>query len=112
MTSKAVIKPGVPASEAFEAARERIDSANIGYRQGRRVAYSIGIAFPPGWDEGHIISINENEYRPFQPGMTFHVITTMRIPGLGAIGCSDTVLVTADGCETLTSGVEPGLYVK
>ena len=42
--------------------------------------------------------------------MTLHVITTMRLQGLGAVGCSDAVLVTGDGCETLTSGVAPGLY--
>ncbi len=110
--AKAAIRPGVPASEVFEVARERIDSANVGYKQGRRVAYAIGAAFPPGWDEGHIISINETERRPLQPGMAFHLITTMRIKGLGAIGCSDTVLVTESGCETLTSGVEHGLHVR
>ena len=110
--AKAAIRPGARISEAFEAARDRIASANLGYRQLRRVAYSIGIAFPPGWDEGHIVSINENEHRPFEPGMTFHVITTMRLQGLGATGCSDTVLVTRDGCETLTGGVEPGLHAR
>ena len=103
--AKERIRPGTPASEAFEAARQRIDDADVPYVQGRRIAYSIGTAFPPGWDEGHIFSINANEHRPFHEGMTFHVITTMRLPGLGAIGCSDTVLVTEDGCETLTSGV-------
>ena len=110
--AKEAIRPGVPAHVAFEAARDRIAVGNVGYRQGRRVAYSIGIAFPPGWDEGHIISINDGERRPFQAGMTFHLITTMRIPGLGAVGCSDTVLVTEDGCETLTSGVPQGVTVK
>ena len=110
--AKAAIRPGARISGAFEAARDRIASANLGYRQLRRVAYSIGIAFPPGWDEGHIVSINENEHRPFKPGMTFHVITTMRLQGLGATGCSDTVLVTRDGCETLTGGVEPGLHAR
>jgi len=35
----------------------------------------------------------------------------MRLPGLGAIGCSDTVLVTEDGCETLTSGVLNEVHV-
>ncbi len=110
--AKAAIKPGVPAREVFEVARERIDSANVGYKQGRRVAYAIGTAFPPGWDEGHIISINETERRPLQPGMSFHLITTMRIKGLGAIGCSDTVLVTESGCETMTRGVEHGLHVR
>jgi Xaa-Pro aminopeptidase len=44
--------------------------------------------------------------------MTFHLITTMRIQGLGAIGCSDTVLVTSTGVETLTAAVPPGVVIK
>lgn len=110
--AKDTIRPGVPAYEAFEVARDRIAGGNVGYRQGRRVAYAIGIGFPPRWDEGHIISINDGEKRPFQAGMTFHLITTMRITGLGGVGCSDTVLVTEDGCETLTSGIPQGVVVK
>ena len=108
--AKESIGPGVPASETFEVGRAAIDDAGVGYRQARRLAYGIGIAFPPGWDEGHLMSINRNEQRPFRPGMTFHLITTMRIPGLGAIGCSDTVLVTEDGCETLTAAVGHGIH--
>jgi Xaa-Pro dipeptidase len=109
---KAAMRPGVPASQVFAVVRDRINDANIGYRQGRRAAYAIGIAFPPGWDEGHIISINVHEERPLQAGMVFHLITTMRIPAIGAIGCSDTVLVTADGSETLTAGIEPTLHTR
>jgi Xaa-Pro dipeptidase len=109
---KAAMRPGVPAAAVFEVVREAIDRADVGYRQGRRAGYGIGIAFPPGWDEGHIMSINGNETRPLQAGMVFHLITTMRIPGIGAIGCSDTVLVTADGCETLTGAPEPGLIAR
>ena len=109
--AKERIRPGVTASEAFEAARQRIDDADVPYVQGRRIAYGIGTAFPPGWDEGNIFSINANEQRAFHRGMTFHVITTMRLPGIGAIGCSDTVLVTDDGCETLTDGVSNELFV-
>jgi Xaa-Pro dipeptidase len=109
--AKERIRPGVTASEAFEAARRRIDDADVPYVQGRRIAYGIGTAFPPGWDEGNIFSINANEQRAFHSGMTFHVITTMRLPGVGAIGCSDTVLVTEGGCETLTDGVSNQLFV-
>lgn len=110
--AKDSIRPGVPVEQAFRVARDRIAAGNVGYRQGRRVAYAIGIGFPPRWDEGHIISINDGEKRTFQPGMTFHLITTMRIAGLGAAGCSDTVLVTRNGCETLTAGVPQGVAVK
>lgn len=109
---KAAMRPGVPASEVFAVVRDRIDGAEVGYKQGRRAGYGMGVAFPPGWDEGHIISLNVNEDRPLQAGMVFHLITTMRIPAIGAIGCSDTVLITPDGCETLTSGLEPGLSVR
>ena len=66
-------------------------------------------AFPPGWDEGEIFSINKDEQRPLQAGMSFHLITTMRLRGVGAIGCSDTVLVNEHGVETLTGAVLSGI---
>jgi Xaa-Pro aminopeptidase len=44
--------------------------------------------------------------------MVFHVITTMRLAGLGAIGMSDTVLVTPSGSETLTADIPPGLTLR
>jgi Xaa-Pro dipeptidase len=103
------MKEGVPAKTVFEVASSVINESNIDYKQGRRIAYGIGTAFPPGWDEGDIFSINSDEHRPLMAGMCFHLITTMRVPGLGAIGCSDTVLVTKDGVETLTTHVEPGV---
>ncbi|MBI2964642.1 MAG: aminopeptidase P family protein [Chloroflexi bacterium] len=109
--AKEAIRPGAAAHVAFEIARDRITAGNVGYRQGRRIAYSIGIAFPPGWDEGHIISINDGETRAFQPGMTFHLITTMRIAGIGAVGCSDTVMVASKGCETLTAVIPAGVVI-
>tara|TARA_B100001123_G_scaffold84700_1_gene96997 strand:+ start:2883 stop:4040 length:1158 start_codon:yes stop_codon:yes gene_type:complete len=108
-TAKGLMKQGVPARSVFEAGSSVINEANIGYKQGRRIAYGIGTAFPPGWDEGDIFSINIDESRPLLSGMCFHLITTMRIPGIGAIGCSDTVLVTDDGVETLTNEIKPGV---
>jgi len=107
--AKSEMKPGVPAHVVFEAGRSVIAEADIGYEQGRRIAYGIGIAFPPGWDEGDIFSINVDEERPLEPGMVFHLITTMRLKGIGAIGSSDTVLVTKSGIETLTTEILPGL---
>jgi len=108
-TARNMMRPGVPASEVFEAGRAVIDDAEIGYRQGRRIAYGIGIAFPPGWDEGETFSINRDEHRPLLAGMSFHVITTLRLEGFGAIGCSDTVLVNENGIETLTGAIPVGI---
>jgi Xaa-Pro dipeptidase len=107
--AKSHMAPGVPAHEVFEVGRATIAEADIGYEQGRRIAYGIGIAFPPGWDEGDIFSINVDEHRPLQQGMVFHLITTMRLKGIGAIGSSDTVLVTDSGVETLTTAIPPGI---
>lgn len=108
-TARSKMRPGVSARDVFEAGRAVIEEADIGYRQGRRIAYGIGIAFPPGWDEGDIFSINRDEPRRLQAGMTFHLITTMRLKGVGAIGCSDTVLINENGVETLTGAIQPGI---
>lgn len=110
--AKDAVRPGVPAREVFEAGSSVINNSGLPYKQGRRIAYGIGVAFPPGWDEGDILSINNEERMPLLAGMTFHLITTMRLPGVGAFGCSDTVLVTETGVETLTSDVPPGLMFR
>ncbi|MDA1280069.1 MAG: Xaa-Pro peptidase family protein, partial [Chloroflexi bacterium] len=107
--AKSAMRPGTPACDVFEAGRAVIDAGDVNYKQGRRIAYGIGIAFPPGWDEGDIFSINVDERRPLEAGMTFHLITTMRPKGLGAIGNSDTVLITDEGVETLTAAIPPGI---
>jgi len=108
--AKDQIKSGIEIAQVFRNVKSAIDDADVPYSQGRRIAYGIGTAFPPDWGEGHIISINADEHREFQPGMVFHIITTMRLPDIGAVGCSDTVAVTPDGAETLTNRIPPQLY--
>ena len=82
-------------------------------RKPSRGAYSIGIAYAPDWSEGHILSMTQGEERVLEPGMTFHMVSgTAIVPGVGKASCSDTVVVTEDGYETLTDGVERKLYVK
>lgn len=110
--AKAMIKPGETVSEVFDEVKQLVDGAGVGYNQSRRIAYSIGIAFPPGWDEGNIISINANEHRKFEAGMTFHLLATMHRPEFGGLGFSDTILVTHRGVETLTAGLDTELVVK
>jgi Xaa-Pro dipeptidase len=67
-----------------------------------RSGYSIGIAFPPDWGEGHIMSIRHEDPRVLVPNMTFHHIPWVQLPGKAGIGMSETIRVTEDGCETLT----------
>ena len=108
----AFMRPGVTAHDAHEVCRRVIAEADLGVTLDHRTAYSIGIGFAPDWGEGQIISLKEGEQRPLQEGMTFHIVSTVFIPGLTSVGVSETVVVTDAGCEPLTSGVERTLFVR
>jgi Xaa-Pro dipeptidase len=97
------IGPGVPAEAVDRIARRVIAGAGPGIDQASRTGYSIGIGFAPDWGEGHILSLLEGEARPLEPNMTFHLIPWVQVPGLAGVGLTETVRVTASGCETLTS---------
>lgn len=65
--------------------------------------YSVGLGFPPSCSDvcrTGIISA-EKEFIP-EAGMIFHISTTLRNIGNFAATCSETVLVTDDGCQVLT----------
>lgn len=95
--------PGVPAYEVDRACRGAIRERGFGEYFRHRTGYSIGINFPPDWGEGHIMSIKESESRPLAPGMTFHFVPGLFDYGHAAVGCSQTVLITEDGCEPLST---------
>lgn len=98
----ALIKPGVPAGEVDALARSVIANSSFGAEQSSRTAYSVGIGLPPDWGEGQILSMQPGETRPLQANMTFHLLPWVQIPGKGAIGITETIRVTEDGCEILT----------
>lgn len=105
------IKPGVTAASVDAAGRAVIANSRLGAQQSSRTGYSIGIGLPPDWGEGHILSLQQNEMRRLEPNMTFHLIPWAQIPGKGGIGFSETVRVTEDGCEFVTS-LPRKLFVK
>ena len=115
--AKAAIRPGVPAGDIHALVQGRLrEAAGEAAQRNSRTAYSIGIAFAPDWGEGHILSMTQGETRPLEAGMTFHLLAGhVFLTGMERIKrscCSDTVLVTEDGCETLTGGVEHKVYVR
>jgi Xaa-Pro aminopeptidase len=66
-------------------------------------AYAIGMGLQPSWCENPVY-IADGADRELEAGMTFHVVGgTMWMPGrpIGG-GCSEAIVVTAAGCETLT----------
>jgi Xaa-Pro aminopeptidase len=105
------MRAGVPAAAVDAAGRAVIANSHLGAQQSSRTGYSIGIGLPPDWGEGQIMSLQANEERLLQANMTFHLIPWAQVPGKGGIGFSETVQVTEDGCEFITS-LERKLFVK
>lgn len=95
------IEPGVPAHEVDEAARTVVEEAGFGHLFPHRTGYSIGIGYPTGWGEGHIVSLGPWDDSELEPNMTFHMPIIIFLPEHGAIGCSATVQVSEGGCEPL-----------
>ena len=98
---RSFIRPGVTAGDVDRLTRSIIESNDVGARLVTRAGYSIGIAFPPSWDEGYIMSLNDGDERPLEEGMSFHLIPWMwAVDGDKTVGISDTIHVTEDGCES------------
>ena len=94
-------RPGLTISNANALVRDIIMDNDIGATLITRAGYSIGIAFPPSWDEGSIISLKAGDNRTLEKGVTFHVIPWMwGVDGDKTVGISDTIHITNDGCES------------
>jgi Xaa-Pro aminopeptidase len=96
------MKPGVACGEVAEAWAGAIVKGGF-ERPHKRAGYSIGISFPPDWGEGHILSLKYGEKRVLEPGMVFHVPSSIRDEGVSVVGNSETILVTERGSEALTN---------
>ncbi len=95
------IRPGLTVSDADNIVRDIINGGDHGGHLITRSGYSIGIAFPPSWDEGYILSLMQGDSRVLKEGMTFHLIPWIwGVDGDKTMGISDTIHVTSDGCES------------
>jgi len=95
------MRDGVTSGAVDAVGREVVDRYGYGKYWKNRAAYSLGLSFPPGLGEGHIIDIKPGDERPLKSGMVFHMIPILKVPEMGAIGCTETVMVTPDGGERL-----------
>ena len=97
----AKVRPGMTVSDLDYLVRLTISQNEVDAILITRAGYSIGIAFPPSWDEGYILSIKQGDRTVLREGMTFHIIPWMwGVEGNKTVGISDTIRVTADGCAS------------
>ena len=98
------VQPGMTVSDVDNMIRAIISSNTVGARLITRSGYSIGIAFPPSWDEGYILSLKQGDSTVLKEGMTFHIIPWMwGVDGDKTCGISDTIYITDKGCESFFS---------
>lgn len=101
------IRPDVPAASVELQVRARANSLGIVDALRHRIGYSVGVSFPQGWGEPHVLALRAGEPRLLQPGMVFHVVSHLIDDSLGGVGVSSTVAVVPDGREILTSSQPP-----
>jgi Xaa-Pro dipeptidase len=99
----AAVRPAAAAGAVDRAGRGLVEKAGLAQYWMHRGGYGLGVSFPPGLGEGHIMDIKPADARPLRAGMAFHLVPILLVPGVGAIGCTETVVVTDGGCEVLTT---------
>ncbi|WP_051822844.1 M24 family metallopeptidase [Streptomyces sp. NRRL S-1448] len=97
----AALRPDRTAEQVFGAWRAAVEEATGRPYRRHHCGYLVGIGFPPSWMAGTRTLRPGNPLR-LRAGMTFHVQSWVLDERLGRYACSDTALVTEDGCEVLT----------
>jgi Xaa-Pro dipeptidase len=107
-TAIAAVVPGRPAGSVDVAARRCAEELGVADALQHRIGYSVGVSFPHGWGEPHVLALRSGERRELRPGMCFHLVPHL-VDGTGAVGSGATVAVTETGCEILTIG-DPAVF--
>lgn len=92
-----LIKPGAVMNDVDAAVNSLLTKAGYSDNLLHRTGHGFGVTD----HEGPFLA--EGDYRVIKPGMLFSVEPGIYLPGIGGFRHSDTVLVTEQGCQLLTS---------
>ena len=99
------LKPGALAMDVYDAWQGVVDDG-LGHSSYRRhhCGYLVGVGFPPSWTGGAgVIGLRRGSDLEIREGMTFHVLSWLLGQEPADFVLSDTMLVTANGGEILTT---------
>ncbi|MDR5875840.1 Xaa-Pro peptidase family protein [Vreelandella gomseomensis] len=96
------MRPGNTFDDAARAADALLDPQRDRLFFSGVFGYAVGAQFPPSWVEvtGYIA---KGQMRPFEANMVFHLPLCLRLPGQWGVGISDTVVVTEQGGQPITT---------
>ncbi len=107
------LKPGAKAGDAYAAWREVAASAGLHDYNRHHCGYMVGIGFPPSWTGGSMVtSLFPNSERVLQSGMVFHAHSWFTNTDVVDYFISNTVLLTDEGAEVLTTQCPETLIVR
>ncbi len=107
------ITPGAKAGEAYAAWREVARGAGLNGYERHHCGYLVSIGFPPSWTGGSMVtSLAPNSEMVLKVGMTFHAHSWFTNTDCVDYFISNTVLLTADGAEVLTSSTPETLQAR
>ena len=101
----AALVPGARACDVYAAWQDVVNSG-LGHDRYRRhhCGYQVGIGFPPSWVGGPaVVGLRSDSRWRVRAGMTFHVLSWLLGQEPADYVLSDTVLVTPEGGQLLTS---------
>lgn len=102
---RAALQPGALNGDVYTAWQDVIDKG-LGHSSYRRhhCGYAVGIGYPPSWVGGAgVAGLRAGGTTQIQAGMTFHVLSWILDQEPADYVVSDTILVTPNGGEILTT---------
>jgi Xaa-Pro dipeptidase len=107
------LKPGGKAGDAYEAWREVAADAGLHDYHRHHCGYMVGIGFPPSWTGGSMVtSLFPRSPLELKVGMVFHAHSWFTNTDVVDYFISNTVLVTENGGEILTSQTPQTLIIQ